>query len=344
VVTYFDPVWRLLFVQDNSAGIFVDLHGVDPGLRVGDAVDIEGTSSPGEFAPSVRYARHVRRGTRRLPMAADPPIRELFAGVFDSQLVQAVGVVRRVARDQNQHLEMHIDVQGTRVLALVPNFTGTIPSHLIDAEIRVTAVAGALFNTRSQLTGIQLLIPGLSHITVTRPARRDPFTLPVRPVDTLQRFEARETLGHRVHIRGVVTYARERTVYVNDPAGGVEVEMTEAALLAPGDLVDAIGFPERRAVSPLVGDAIVRRVGKAPLPSAALPGPALTEAAFDSQLVQMEGRLVARTPAPDGLILLLEGHGHLFSALLPSAAARSVPETVGPGSRIRVTGVYRAAA
>jgi len=344
VVTYFDPAWRLLFVQDDSAGIFVDLHGVDPGLRVGDAVDIEGTSSPGEFAPSVRYASHVRRGTAPLPGAADPPIGELFAGVFDSQMVQAVGVVRRVTRDTNQHLAMHIDVQGTRVQALVPNFTGTAPSHLVDAEVRVTAVAGAIFNTRSQLTGIQLLIPALSHVAVSRAALADPFTLPVRAVDTLQRFEARETLGHRVHIRGVVTYARDRTVYVNDSAGGVEVQMTEAISLAPGDLVDAIGFPERRAISPLVGDAIVRRVGKAPLPPAAQPGPALTEAAFDSQLVQMEGRLVARTPAPDGLMLLLEGHGHLFSALLPGAAARTVPETVAPGSRLRVTGVYRAAA
>ena len=259
-------------------------------------------------------------------------------------MVQAVGVVRRMLRDSNQHLEMHLDVQGTRVLALVPNFTGPIPNHLVDAEIRVTAVAGAIFNTRSQLTGIQLLIPDLSHVAVSHPAQPDPFTLPVRPVDTLQRFEGRETLGHRVHIRGVVTYARDRTVYVNDPAGGVEVQMTDASALAPGDLVEAIGFPERRAVSPLVGDAIVRRVGRAPLPAAAQPGPALAEqAAFDSQLVQMEGRLVARTPAPDGLVLLLEGHGHVFSALLPGAAARAVPETVAPGSRLRVTGVYRAA-
>ncbi len=61
-------------------------------------------------------------------------------------------------------------------------------------------------------------------------------------MDTLQRFEGRETLGHRVHVRGVVTYARDRTVYVNDPAGGVEVQMTEAVPLAPGDLVEAIGF------------------------------------------------------------------------------------------------------
>ena len=345
VVTYFDPAWRLLFVQDASAGIFVDLHGVDPGLRVGHAVDIEGFSTPGEFAPSVRYARHTRRGEGRMPVPAQPPIRDLAAGVYDSQLVEAEGIVRQVLVDANKHLELHLDVQGTRVVTMVPDFTGVPPTDLVDAEVRVTAVAGAIFNGRSQLTGIQLLAPHLSQITVIHRPQADPFTLPVRPVDTLQRFEAADAVGHRVHIRGVVTYARGRTVYVNDSAGGVEVRMAAASPFAPGNLVEAIGFPERRAVGPLVDDAIVRRVGTAPLPVPAQPGPALVEqAALDSQLVQMEGLLVARTPAAQGLVLLLDGHGQLFSAVLHDAAVRSVPDTVVPGSRLRVTGVYRAPA
>jgi signal transduction histidine kinase/ActR/RegA family two-component response regulator len=345
VVTYFDPAWRLLFVQDASAGIFVDLHGVDPGLRAGHAVDIEGFSTPGEFAPSVRYARHTMRGEGHMPLPAQPPIRDLAAGVYDSQLVEAEGVVRQVLVDANKHLVLHLDVQGTRVVTMVPDFTGAPPTDLVDANVRVTAVAGAIFNGRSQLTGIQLLVPHLSRIHVVHPPQADPFTLPVRAVDTLQRFDASDSVGHRVHIRGVVTYARGRTVYVNDSAGGVEVRMADAMAFAPGDLVEAIGFPERRAVSPLVDDAIVRRVGTAPLPVPAQPGPALVEqAALDSQLVQMEGLLVARTPAAQGLVLLLDGHGQLFSAVLHDAAVRSVPDTIVPGSRLRVTGVYRAPA
>jgi signal transduction histidine kinase/CheY-like chemotaxis protein len=345
VVTYFDPAWRLMFVQDDSAGIFVDLHGVDPGLREGDEVEVEGTSSPGEFAPSVRYVRHVRRGTTRLPTPIRPPIRELSAGVFDSQWVEAAGIVRRVSMDANQHLELDLDVDGTRMRAQIPGFVGRLPSHLVDAELRVTAVAGAIFNSRSQLTGIQLLVPGLAHLTTIRPAPPDPFGLPVRPVDMLQRFEARETVGHRVHIKGVVTYAHDRTLYISDAAGGIEVRMTEPATLAPGDLVETIGFPERGAVSPRLAEATVRRVGRATLPSPAQPGPSgVEQAGLDSQLVQMEGVLVTRTPATDGLVLLLEGHGQLFSALLDGPAARGVPDATTPGSRLRVTGVYRSPA
>jgi hypothetical protein len=156
VVTYFDPAWRLLFVQDDTAGIFVNLNGVDPGLREGDEVDLEGSSTPGEFAPSVRYVRHVRRGDGRLPTPVRPPIRELSAGVFDSQWVEALGIVRRVSVDANQHLDLDLDVDGTRMRAQVPGFVGALPTHLVDAELLVTAVAGAIFNTRTWPWSVRL--------------------------------------------------------------------------------------------------------------------------------------------------------------------------------------------
>ena len=54
--------------------------------------------------------------------------------------------------------------------------------------------------------------------------------------------------------------------------------------------------------------------------------------------------LVASTPAPDGLVLLLEGHGQLFSALLHGRGGAGRARAVTPGSRLRVTGVYRAPA
>ncbi len=95
-----------------------------------------------------------------------------------------------------------------------------------------------------------------------------------------------------------------------------------------------------------MGDAIVRRVGKAPLPSAAQPGPALAEqAAFDSQLVQMEGLPGGTDASPGRPGAAPRWTRSPLLRLLPGDAARShVPETVAPGSRLRVTGVYRAAA
>src|SRR5439155_27088804 len=62
VVTYNDPETRLLFVQDDTAGIYVEawrhIHYVEPG----DVVEIDGQSARGAFAPIVDGPRlHVVR-------------------------------------------------------------------------------------------------------------------------------------------------------------------------------------------------------------------------------------------------------------------------------------------
>ncbi len=133
-----------------------------------DAVDIEGTSSPGESRR--RSDTRDTCGTARRD-AGPPPIRRFgtLAGVFDSQWCRpsASSGACSAIRISTWRCTSTSRARGA---ALVPNFTGQIPTHLVDAEIRVTAVAGAIFNTRSQLTGIQLLIPALSHVAVAHPA------------------------------------------------------------------------------------------------------------------------------------------------------------------------------
>jgi signal transduction histidine kinase/DNA-binding response OmpR family regulator len=341
-VTYLDPQWRLLFVQDHTAGIFVDMHGESPGVAVGDRVELIGSSSPGEFAPSVRHEVLTRLGGGTWPAPIRPELRQLTAGLMDSQFIEVGGIVRRLSVDQAAHLNLDVDVQGLRVTAQVPSFSGPMPTHLIDAEVRIRAVAGAEFNSRRQLTGIQLLVPALDRIEVTAPAAADPFSTALRPVDMLQRFDAFDDVGHRVRIRGVVTFARGTTVYVSDAGSGVEVQTVTRELVGPGDVVDAVGFPARGAVAPVLQDAVLRRVGRAALPSPAVVDSATAQqAVIDSQLVQLEGRLVERVSTPDGLLLLLEGKGLLFSALLTADTARALENKLEVGSRLRIAGVCR---
>ena len=53
IVTYVDPAWGLLFVQDETAATYVDFHSITVRLRPGDVVDANGVSAPGAFAPIV---------------------------------------------------------------------------------------------------------------------------------------------------------------------------------------------------------------------------------------------------------------------------------------------------
>src|SRR5208282_4495767 len=47
VVTYCDPEWHLLFLQDDSGGFFVDLKEEVADLKVGRLVEISGKLAPG---------------------------------------------------------------------------------------------------------------------------------------------------------------------------------------------------------------------------------------------------------------------------------------------------------
>jgi hypothetical protein len=53
VVTFYDQAAGLLFVQDNSAGIFVETKGAVPAER-GMEIDLTGVTEPGDFAPLIR--------------------------------------------------------------------------------------------------------------------------------------------------------------------------------------------------------------------------------------------------------------------------------------------------
>src|SRR6516164_4423054 len=54
VVTFVAEPIEQLFIQDESGGIFVEIHG-DYGfhIRPGHLLDIQGVSSPGGFAPDI---------------------------------------------------------------------------------------------------------------------------------------------------------------------------------------------------------------------------------------------------------------------------------------------------
>src|SRR2546423_8619491 len=55
VVTFFDPAQFYRFIQDDTAGIYFYLDGAidSPALAVGQLIEIEGETNPGEYAPII---------------------------------------------------------------------------------------------------------------------------------------------------------------------------------------------------------------------------------------------------------------------------------------------------
>ncbi len=66
-VTCIDKAWHLLFIQDDSGGIFVETGDRVPDLMPGRPVEIHGVSGEGAFAPIITLTRFRVLGEGRQP-------------------------------------------------------------------------------------------------------------------------------------------------------------------------------------------------------------------------------------------------------------------------------------
>ena len=98
VITCAIPEFQAAVVQDITGGIYVDQW--DPSLggepQVGELVEIEGITDPGDFAPRVHAVRIARLGTGELPPPVHPYWDQLINGSLDTQFVEIQGIVTSV--------------------------------------------------------------------------------------------------------------------------------------------------------------------------------------------------------------------------------------------------------
>jgi PAS domain S-box-containing protein len=342
VVTYTDQDWGLLFVQDDEQGIFVQMRGRTIDVAVGDRIRVEGVAAIGDFAPIISEAVVTRVGEGRLPAPARPSLQELLTGEWDSQHIELEGIVRGVhpLSAKDGHLLFDVAVGSWRVLAQLPGKrTGALPEHLVDSKVRIRGVAGTLFNQQRQLVGLQLFIPSLDEVTTLSPGEPDPFTASVHTISSLNRWVSRHGLGRRVRVRGEVTWARGRQLYVRDMSGSVGVTLWSETPLKPGQAVDVAGFVAAGSYSPALEDAVVRaRGGHAEAAAAEIVSLRdLMTGHHDGALVTLEAEVVNHTAQPDHQLVLRAGD-LVFTASGPSDAS---VEPLEAGSVVRVTGVCR---
>src|SRR5208282_3366343 len=97
VITYVAEDVGQLFVQDETGGIFVEIHG-DYGFRMktGQVLAIEGVSAPGGFAPDIVPRRIRLAGEAPLPPPRKVTFEQMAAGQEDCNWVEFGGIVRSV--------------------------------------------------------------------------------------------------------------------------------------------------------------------------------------------------------------------------------------------------------
>ncbi|HKX30650.1 MAG TPA: response regulator [Blastocatellia bacterium] len=340
VVTFAARMWKFAFVHDRTGGIFVNTALSDLQLEPGQLVEVSGESGPGDFAPIIERPRVQILGRAPLPKPSPVQLDELFSGQYDSDWVEAEGIVQSVA-GLGPHAILTIATGSHKFKAVVSGAGQQLPVHLIDAKVIIRGACATIFNQRRQLVGIQIYVPGIDQVTVVEPSAADPFELPVQPINTLMQYKPGEALGHRVRVQGVVTLKQTgESIFIKDATGGLFVQTNQATPVEPGDRVDVIGFTEVGEYTPILQGATFRKLGSGPaLPPLFVTAEEAASGNYNFQLVQVEAYLVGRMVNSTEQLFTLQAGTTAFNAVIENVRIGEELAELRPGSLVQVAGV-----
>ena len=344
VVTFFEENLYSRFIQDETAGVYLFDSALPLHLLPGQLVEVEGTTSPGEYAPIV-VPKEIRvLGAAPLPEAKPASYEQLASGKEDSQFVEIAGIVRSVAFDEtSQHHLIEIATGGGRLSVYARQLPVESKDDLPDSTVRVRGVCSTQFNHQRQLFAIRLMVPRPEDLLVQQPSPRDAFDVAARPIRSLLQFAPQEAYGHRVKVAGTVVYHEAgQAVFLQDGDQGVEVQTKWKEKLALGDRVEALGFVGQGEYTPVLQDAIFQRIspGPTPDPSRVTPDEAL-KGKHDCRLVKLSAKLLDRALHGTERYLILQDGDFIFHAHLKQSGTQDEFATLQNGSRVSVTGICR---
>jgi hypothetical protein len=203
VVTYSDPEWGLLFVQDSTGGIFVDMHGKNLNLEAGTRVTVRSVTAAGDLGGGgilVRPAVRVR-GEGPLPEADQRPIADLEAGASESRWVRTIGVLHPCSAPWNRTCFTLVDGKSS-LLVVLPHWDRSA-ERLVGAKVRIAGVAASRLDSARKRAGAQIFTPRSDYIQALEdPPPADPFAAPIVPIASLH--FAGGGFVRRFHVRGTV--------------------------------------------------------------------------------------------------------------------------------------------
>jgi len=347
-VTFARPSEATLFVMEDGLGIYVRFHQ-EIGLRPGDRVEVTGVTRQ-SFKPTIlgQSVRILAHGDLPKPQPAN--FEDLIQSRLDCQYVSIAGRVLSATMDDtvdHRSIRIHIEVPRGTVEGVMVEAGPLRVEDLLDAEVRMTGVAGGAYDGKMQVSGVMLNVNSWKDLVVLQPARNSPWESPLIPMDSVVAAYRYSNQSARVRIAGTLTYYEPGSLAVLDANGRSMMVRTNSLLpLHAGQSVEATGYPA------LVGESIGLEFGQLRAAderiAAATPQKVRWESASVGEhtydLVAMEGEIVGMLHDDRVDLFLIQSEGHLFSATLrhrSSDAGEASRNRATPtiGSRVRVTGV-----
>jgi len=355
VVNYIDSTIGELFVQDRTNGVFIFINeskASEP-LTPGQAIEVEGVTTPGDFAPAITRASIRVVGKTALPTPMQLPFDEYSAGQHECQRLEVDGVVQSGQVKQGR-LQMHVHTIGGSLVATMVDYPANWADMLVRSKVRLRGVIAAIFNQHRQAVGVRMFIPG-GQIQVLQPGPANPFALPLSPFSSVGQLHSLQELPKAIRVRATVSAIQPGIgMYISDGSLSMEAQDANQCAAQPGDLVDFVGFPGLLEGRPALENSICRKAGAdASVPpqmvsaDQILPLPRVEDASgygysvdsrYDMQVVRMEGKLLETSNSQDGEIWMLTSGKTSFDALIPPGQFEN-GQQLQSGTHLRLTGV-----
>jgi PAS domain S-box-containing protein len=260
VVTYVDPTWKMLFVQDETGGCLIRDPATRWNVATGDRVLVGGRKMDDK-----NYAIHElldatlqRIGPGQMPKAMALNASSLLTPEFGSRLIEVHGTVRSFV--ESSRLQLSLMVDGQPFATWVHHFQSSDLIGLLDAEATVQGICSQSgFDNHGLPVKAFILAADFKAVRIDRPGPAQPFALERTSINRIMSNSIVALPKNRVLIRGSITQQKQGTsLALDDGTGEMTVLSQQLIALIKDDQVEAIGFPALENGSIVLTDARFR--------------------------------------------------------------------------------------
>jgi len=338
VVTYSDPEWGILFVQDRTGTMFVRVPAGSPSYPPGMRLKVQGVSTVGESGPELGRLKIAPLGTGPLPAAQAWSVEAIDSGQANSQFVATEGVLHPC--DHNWFRVCFRIWDGKKMAWLfVPQQQSEASERLVGALVKVRGTVGRHMEAALGEPASQLYVYNLKMIQVES-SPLSPGAPPI-PIKDLQSGDADRRFAQPVHLHGTVTWGAPGRLFLQDASGALMVTLAQAESYDVGKTVDVTGFPARGEFGLELSDALVSPSAAKPVEIAPLPTTVtdLLRQQQNGRRVWLRARLIRERTEASQYVYQLEEGEQRFTAILPRSEATRAVVGMTPGALLEVIGV-----
>ncbi len=241
VVTYYNTNDKTIFLQDQTGAIYIFDFPQGIVSTAGTEIEVEGVLSEGNFAPIIQAKQVNPFGPAPLPLPRSATLFQLSRGAFDSERVQATGIVLVVQTNQfgiEAALGEGRDI--ARIVLSGGNRQGMLTNYL-GARVRVTGIAVPEVNSSHQSFGARIFVGPMEQIETLEMGDGD-SSLPVSSLSSLLQFGSSDaTQPIRRSIGRVTAFRTPKTFFLDDGTAGVIVSALSPPKVEVGDVVEVLG-------------------------------------------------------------------------------------------------------